>query len=85
MNSFLRTDMIAPCLYEIHHDPRNFPEPHKFDPARFLDPAGEKFVPHPALVPYGFGKRDESCYNDLSTLIKSDIEINSIPGLSDTV
>ena len=50
--------MIAPCLYEIHHDPRNFAEPHKFDPSRFLDPSGRRFVPHPALVPYGFGKRE---------------------------
>ena len=50
--------MIAPCLYEIHHDPRNFAEPHLFDPSRFLDPAGQKFLPHPALVPYGFGKRE---------------------------
>ena len=53
-----RTDMIAPCLYEIHHDPRNFAEPHKFDPSRFLDPSGQRFVLHPALVPYGFGKRE---------------------------
>ena len=52
--------MIAPCLYEIHHDPKNFPEPHSFTPSRFLDSSGQKFLPHPALVPYGFGKRDNS-------------------------
>ena len=55
---FLRTDMIAPCFYEIHHDPRNFREPHLFNPQRFIDPASGKFVPHEAAVPYGFGKRE---------------------------
>ena len=54
---FLRTDMIATCLYDIHHDPRNFREPHLFDPLRFIDQDSGKFVPHEALVPYGLGKR----------------------------
>ena len=51
-------DFITPCLYEIHHDPKNFADPDSFDPERFLDPETGAFVPHPAVIPYGIGKRD---------------------------
>ena len=51
-------DFITPCLYEIHHDPRNFDDPESFRPERFLDPRDGSFVPHPAVIPFGVGKRD---------------------------
>ena len=56
--SFTRRDMIIPSIYEVHHDPATFPEPHLFNPDRFIDPEDGKFLPHPAVVPYGVGKRE---------------------------
>uniref|UniRef100_A0A7E4UQX7 Unspecific monooxygenase n=1 Tax=Panagrellus redivivus TaxID=6233 RepID=A0A7E4UQX7_PANRE len=43
---------IASLLY----DDRYFPEPHSFKPERFIDENGA-FKSHPALLPFGLGKR----------------------------
>uniref|UniRef100_A0A7E4UQ36 Unspecific monooxygenase n=1 Tax=Panagrellus redivivus TaxID=6233 RepID=A0A7E4UQ36_PANRE len=43
---------IASLLY----DDRYFPEPHTFNPERFIDEDGA-FKPHPAVLPFGIGKR----------------------------
>lgn len=51
-------DFITPCLYEIHHDPKNFDDPESFKPERFLDPKDGSFEPHPGVIPFGVGKRD---------------------------
>ena len=37
-------------------DPKEFPEPKKFDPTRYLTKDG-KFEPHPKIIPFGSGKR----------------------------
>ncbi|WP_280331974.1 cytochrome P450 [Nocardia wallacei] len=42
--------------YANHHDPRLFPEPHHFDPDRWL-PEHVKQLPRCAFVPFGFGAR----------------------------
>lgn len=47
-------------LWKIHHDPRVWPEPEKFQPERFLDSAyGQMDVRgnHFELIPFGSGRR----------------------------
>ena len=56
--AFTKRDFIVPNLYEIHHDPRHFDDPGTFEPSRFIDEESGEFVPHPAVVPFGFGKRE---------------------------
>ncbi len=43
-------------LGAVLYDPRHFPEPKKFDPARYLSPEG-KFTPNPKVIPFGLGRR----------------------------
>jgi len=45
---------VSPLL--LHHDARWFPEPERFDPARWLDARKEK-VPRHAYLPFGTGPR----------------------------
>ena len=49
--------VVKPMLCEVHADPRLFPEPEVFRADRFLDGDG-KFLPHPAMVAFGVGKRE---------------------------
>lgn len=44
--------------HALHHDPRSFPEPHRFDPDRWA-PDRASDVPRGAYVPFGAG--DRSC------------------------
>ena len=37
-------------------DPKYFPNPHEFNPKRFLNEEGN-FVPNEHLIPFGVGKR----------------------------
>ncbi len=46
--------IISPYL--MHRDPRNFPDPERFDPDRFL-PEREKQLPRHAYLPFGAGPR----------------------------
>lgn len=50
-----RLVMVSPWL--IHRDPRWWPDPERFDPERFLDPAEKKRRPRLAWVPFGAGQR----------------------------
>jgi cytochrome P450 len=45
---------VSPLL--LHHDARWFPDPERFDPARWLDERG-KAVPRNAYLPFGTGPR----------------------------
>jgi len=44
-------------VYAIHHDPRYYPEPERFDPERFSDEA-KSFRPHFTYLPFGEGPRN---------------------------
>ncbi|XP_055336541.1 cytochrome P450 2C15-like [Paramacrobiotus metropolitanus] len=53
--------LLAPNLYSIHHDPRYWKNPDKFDPTHFLDASGK--VTHPTgFAPFQVGKR--SCLGE---------------------
>uniref|UniRef100_A0A7E4UPY9 CYtochrome P450 family n=1 Tax=Panagrellus redivivus TaxID=6233 RepID=A0A7E4UPY9_PANRE len=47
---------IVSHISAMLYDDRYFPEPHTFKPERFIDENGA-FKPHPALLPFGIGKR----------------------------
>ena len=53
---------IAFALTEVLNDPKHFPNPNEFKPERFLETNSDSgkvvFKPHPALIPFGIGKRD---------------------------
>jgi cytochrome P450 len=48
-----RGQKVIPCTYLAHHNPRVFPEPSAFRPARFLN--GQRY--EHAYFPFGFGGR----------------------------
>ncbi|XP_078677201.1 cytochrome P450 2U1-like [Branchiostoma floridae x Branchiostoma belcheri] len=54
--NILKGTIVWPNLWVVHHDPRLWPDPHKFDPARFLDAAG-KFVKREEVIPFSIGRR----------------------------
>ncbi len=47
---------VFPNIGHVMRDPKNFPNPEKFDPTRHLTADG-KFHPHPMVIPFGLGKR----------------------------
>lgn len=44
-------------IYGLHHDPKYYPEPEKFDPERFSDENKHKIVPG-TYMPFGVGPRN---------------------------
>lgn len=42
-------------IWDVHHDPKIWKEPKKFNPDRFLTPEG-KLMSRPELIPFGIGK-----------------------------
>uniref|UniRef100_A0AC34PW10 Cytochrome P450 n=1 Tax=Panagrolaimus sp. JU765 TaxID=591449 RepID=A0AC34PW10_9BILA len=53
--------VLMPQVGAVHLDDRNFPNPEKFDPGRFLDENG-CYCKNPLLNPFGLGKR--SCLGE---------------------
>jgi cytochrome P450 len=45
--------LIAPCIYLVHHDESNYPDPERFDPERFLGKKPGKYT----WIPFGGGYR----------------------------
>ena len=43
--------------FDIHFDPKLFPEPDKFRPERFLSADGKKFIRDDNIIGFGYGKR----------------------------
>lgn len=48
--------IVVVLTHEVHRDPAIWPEPHRFDPARFLPGAGKE-RPRGAYIPFGGGRR----------------------------
>ena len=46
--------LVSP--YVLHHDPRSFPDPERFDPDRFA-PGRAESIPQFAYIPFGAGPR----------------------------
>ncbi|XP_059610426.1 probable cytochrome P450 9f2 [Phlebotomus argentipes] len=44
-------------IYGLHHDPKHFPDPFKFDPERFSDENKDKITPF-TYLPFGVGPRN---------------------------
>ena len=55
---YAKYSRIMPDLTAILSDPNNFENPDEFNPERFLCKETGKFIPHPALVVFGIGKRE---------------------------
>ncbi len=47
---------IFGSMLSVHMNAKDFPNPEKFEPERFINEEG-KFVPHPKVIPFGLGKR----------------------------
>lgn len=52
-------------IYGLHHDPKYFPEPEKFDPERFSDENKNSIVSG-SYIPFGVGPRN--CIGELSLI-----------------
>jgi cytochrome P450 len=50
------TTVVIP-IHHIHHDPRWWPDPERFDPNRFCDASAGKNRPRSAYLPFGGGRR----------------------------
>ncbi|GAB7151864.1 cytochrome P450 [Mycobacterium riyadhense] len=61
------TTVVIP-IHHIHHDPRWWPEPERFDPDRFVDPVAGKTRPRSAYLPFGGGRR--SCIGQSFALME---------------
>ncbi|HVU88334.1 MAG TPA: cytochrome P450 [Pirellulales bacterium] len=62
-------------LYAIYHDPRWFPAPEEFLPARFAD-GGEERLPPGAFVPFGAGPR--ACIGRAMAMIEATLIVATI-------
>lgn len=51
--------MLTPAIYPAHRDPDAFPDPHRFDPRRFLDtrPAAHQYFPFGGGTRYCLGSQ----------------------------
>lgn len=59
-------------IYSLHHDPKLFPDPEKFDPERFSDENKGGINPG-AYIPFGLGPR--KCFGDRFALMEMKILI----------
>jgi len=67
--------MILFSPYQLHRDPALFPEPHRFDPDRWL-PEHAKVMPRGAVIPFGGGSR--KCIGDIFGVTEVTIALAAI-------
>eukprot|EP00058_Branchiostoma_floridae_P001850 XP_002587338.1 hypothetical protein BRAFLDRAFT_100536 [Branchiostoma floridae] len=48
--------VVTVNIWSVHHDPKLWPEPDKFDPTRFIDDEG-KYVKKIEIIPFSIGRR----------------------------
>jgi cytochrome P450 len=46
--------LVSPCVHRVHHDPQRYPDPSRFNPARFAE--GSQLSPN-KFLPFGAGGR----------------------------
>jgi cytochrome P450 len=56
------SDIIITCQWVVHHDPRWWPDPTRFDPMRWFDESAKESRPRYAYFPFGGGPR--SCIGE---------------------
>lgn len=60
---------IVANIWSIHHDPKYWDEPEKFDPSRFLTANGKEIITRPdSYIPFSYGKRN--CPGDTIALVE---------------
>ncbi|XP_011155385.2 cytochrome P450 9e2 [Solenopsis invicta] len=67
-----REDQVLFPVYALHHDPKYFPNPNKFDPERFNDENKDSIVPY-TYLPFGLGPR--MCVGNRFALMETKILI----------
>ncbi|XP_030841899.1 LOW QUALITY PROTEIN: cytochrome P450 2J2-like, partial [Strongylocentrotus purpuratus] len=50
--------IVIPNLWAVHHDPKEWCNPHLFNPDRFLSADGQTVVKNEAWMPFSIGRRD---------------------------
>lgn len=63
-------------FWAIHHDPKHWPNPEKFDPTRFLSEDGTKLVKKDSFLPFSHGKR--SCPGEALAQVELFLYITNI-------
>ena len=61
--------------YVLHRDPKSFPDPHRFDPDRWLPERADR-VPPGALLPFGAGAR--KCIGDTLAMTEATLALAHI-------
>jgi len=62
-------------IYHLHHDPRFFPDPERFDPERF-NPENEAAIPKYAYIPFSDGPR--ICIGNMFALMEGTLCLATI-------
>jgi cytochrome P450 len=62
-------------IYHVHHDPRWYPEPERFDPERFSG-TRRRAIPASAFVPFGAGTR--SCIGKQFAMLEAQLVLSCI-------
>jgi len=66
---------FAIMIYHLHHDPRFFPDPERFDPERF-NPENEAAIPKYAYIPFSDGPR--ICIGNMFALMEGTLCLATI-------